>query len=145
MDEMQYIMSGVASVGSGILQWRRVRAQTYWTTWPQLIPCLSAIQWHAGRKAANQGKIRIGSSINRAAWRSLWTRMNGTWRVALFYDWSIKPVLLYQSSACYGSGTIYCKVYRRIHIRSRQPLPILCLCNPTSCEEDMQPAIDRHV
>uniref|UniRef100_A0A5K3F7G0 SCP domain-containing protein n=1 Tax=Mesocestoides corti TaxID=53468 RepID=A0A5K3F7G0_MESCO len=25
--------------------WRRIRAQTYWTTWPQPIPCLSAIQW----------------------------------------------------------------------------------------------------
>uniref|UniRef100_A0A5K3FZ85 Polyprotein n=1 Tax=Mesocestoides corti TaxID=53468 RepID=A0A5K3FZ85_MESCO len=27
--------------------WRRIRAQTCWTTWPQPIPCLSAFQWHA--------------------------------------------------------------------------------------------------
>uniref|UniRef100_A0A5K3FZI2 Uncharacterized protein n=1 Tax=Mesocestoides corti TaxID=53468 RepID=A0A5K3FZI2_MESCO len=31
---------------------RRIRAQTCWTTWPQLIPCLSAIQWHAGKEGS---------------------------------------------------------------------------------------------
>uniref|UniRef100_A0A5K3EKU9 Uncharacterized protein n=1 Tax=Mesocestoides corti TaxID=53468 RepID=A0A5K3EKU9_MESCO len=47
MDEKQYIMNGVAIVGSGILQWRRIRVQTCWTTWPKPILCLSAFQWHA--------------------------------------------------------------------------------------------------
>uniref|UniRef100_A0A5K3F348 Uncharacterized protein n=1 Tax=Mesocestoides corti TaxID=53468 RepID=A0A5K3F348_MESCO len=53
MDEMQYIMSGVASVGSGEAVWRRIRAQTCWTTWPQPILCLSAFQWRA-RKISSQ-------------------------------------------------------------------------------------------
>uniref|UniRef100_A0A5K3EKE6 Lipoprotein n=1 Tax=Mesocestoides corti TaxID=53468 RepID=A0A5K3EKE6_MESCO len=33
--------------------WRRIRAQTYWTTWPQPILCPSAFQWHA-RKIGSQ-------------------------------------------------------------------------------------------
>ncbi|VDD84450.1 unnamed protein product [Mesocestoides corti] len=41
------------SKGSGILQWRRFRAQTCWTTWPQPILCLSVFQWHA-RKISSQ-------------------------------------------------------------------------------------------
>uniref|UniRef100_A0A5K3G040 GCV_T domain-containing protein n=1 Tax=Mesocestoides corti TaxID=53468 RepID=A0A5K3G040_MESCO len=36
--------------------WRRIRAQTCWTTWPQLIPCLSAIQWHAGKEGSQPEK-----------------------------------------------------------------------------------------
>uniref|UniRef100_A0A5K3EIV4 Uncharacterized protein n=1 Tax=Mesocestoides corti TaxID=53468 RepID=A0A5K3EIV4_MESCO len=28
------------------------RAQTCWTTWPQPIPCLSPIQWHAGKEGS---------------------------------------------------------------------------------------------
>uniref|UniRef100_A0A5K3G1V3 Polyprotein n=1 Tax=Mesocestoides corti TaxID=53468 RepID=A0A5K3G1V3_MESCO len=31
-------------------------AQTCWTTWPQPIPCLSAIQWHAGKKGSQPEK-----------------------------------------------------------------------------------------
>uniref|UniRef100_A0A5K3ERR3 Uncharacterized protein n=1 Tax=Mesocestoides corti TaxID=53468 RepID=A0A5K3ERR3_MESCO len=30
--------------------------QTYWTTWPQPTPCLSAFQWHA-RKISSQHEI----------------------------------------------------------------------------------------
>ncbi|VDD84431.1 unnamed protein product [Mesocestoides corti] len=41
------------SKGSGILQWRRIRAQTCWTTWPQPILCRSAFQWRA-RKISSQ-------------------------------------------------------------------------------------------
>uniref|UniRef100_A0A5K3F6R2 Late endosomal/lysosomal adaptor and MAPK and MTOR activator 5 n=1 Tax=Mesocestoides corti TaxID=53468 RepID=A0A5K3F6R2_MESCO len=33
--------------------WRRIGAQTYWTTWPQPILCPSALQWHA-RKTSSQ-------------------------------------------------------------------------------------------
>uniref|UniRef100_A0A5K3FZG3 Ig-like domain-containing protein n=1 Tax=Mesocestoides corti TaxID=53468 RepID=A0A5K3FZG3_MESCO len=33
--------------------WRRIGAQTYWTTWPQPILCLSVFQWHA-RKISSQ-------------------------------------------------------------------------------------------
>uniref|UniRef100_A0A5K3F5N1 DUF4005 domain-containing protein n=1 Tax=Mesocestoides corti TaxID=53468 RepID=A0A5K3F5N1_MESCO len=33
--------------------WRRIRAQTCWTTWPQPILCLSVFQWHA-RKISSQ-------------------------------------------------------------------------------------------
>uniref|UniRef100_A0A5K3FBD3 Ig-like domain-containing protein n=1 Tax=Mesocestoides corti TaxID=53468 RepID=A0A5K3FBD3_MESCO len=33
--------------------WRRIRALTYWTTWPQPILCLSAFQWLA-RKVSSQ-------------------------------------------------------------------------------------------
>uniref|UniRef100_A0A5K3FDH1 Cyclic nucleotide-binding domain-containing protein n=1 Tax=Mesocestoides corti TaxID=53468 RepID=A0A5K3FDH1_MESCO len=36
--------------------WRRIRAQTCWTTWPQLIPCLPAIQWHAGKEGIQPEK-----------------------------------------------------------------------------------------
>uniref|UniRef100_A0A5K3F2F6 Envelope glycoprotein n=1 Tax=Mesocestoides corti TaxID=53468 RepID=A0A5K3F2F6_MESCO len=43
MDEEQYIMSGMTSLGSGILQWQRTRAQTYWTTLLQPILHLSRI------------------------------------------------------------------------------------------------------
>uniref|UniRef100_A0A5K3FU33 Uncharacterized protein n=1 Tax=Mesocestoides corti TaxID=53468 RepID=A0A5K3FU33_MESCO len=56
MDEMQYIMSGVASAGSGEAVWRRIRAQTCWTTRPQPIPCPSAIQWHAGKEGTQPEK-----------------------------------------------------------------------------------------
>uniref|UniRef100_A0A5K3F2D4 Ig-like domain-containing protein n=1 Tax=Mesocestoides corti TaxID=53468 RepID=A0A5K3F2D4_MESCO len=42
--------------GSGILQCRPIRAQTCWTTWPQPIPCLSAIQWHAGKEGSQPEK-----------------------------------------------------------------------------------------
>uniref|UniRef100_A0A5K3ELA9 Secreted protein n=1 Tax=Mesocestoides corti TaxID=53468 RepID=A0A5K3ELA9_MESCO len=38
------------------LVWRRIRAQTCWTTWPQPIPCLSAIQWHAGKEGSQPEK-----------------------------------------------------------------------------------------
>uniref|UniRef100_A0A5K3EZN0 Uncharacterized protein n=1 Tax=Mesocestoides corti TaxID=53468 RepID=A0A5K3EZN0_MESCO len=27
--------------------WRRIKAQTYWTTWPQTMLCFYAFQWHA--------------------------------------------------------------------------------------------------
>uniref|UniRef100_A0A5K3FJG9 Late endosomal/lysosomal adaptor and MAPK and MTOR activator 5 n=1 Tax=Mesocestoides corti TaxID=53468 RepID=A0A5K3FJG9_MESCO len=30
--------------------------QTCWTTWPQPIPCLSAIEWHAGKKGSQPEK-----------------------------------------------------------------------------------------
>uniref|UniRef100_A0A5K3FLV2 Arginase n=1 Tax=Mesocestoides corti TaxID=53468 RepID=A0A5K3FLV2_MESCO len=36
--------------------WRRIRAQTCWTTWPQPIPCLSAIEWHAGKESSQPEK-----------------------------------------------------------------------------------------
>uniref|UniRef100_A0A5K3FFN5 Uncharacterized protein n=1 Tax=Mesocestoides corti TaxID=53468 RepID=A0A5K3FFN5_MESCO len=36
--------------------WRRIRAQACWTTWPQPIPCLSAIQWHAGKEGSQPEK-----------------------------------------------------------------------------------------
>uniref|UniRef100_A0A5K3G143 Importin-11 n=1 Tax=Mesocestoides corti TaxID=53468 RepID=A0A5K3G143_MESCO len=36
--------------------WRRIRAQTCWATWPQLIPCLSAIQWHAENEGSQPEK-----------------------------------------------------------------------------------------
>uniref|UniRef100_A0A5K3G2S7 AMP-binding domain-containing protein n=1 Tax=Mesocestoides corti TaxID=53468 RepID=A0A5K3G2S7_MESCO len=31
-------------------------AQTCWTAWPQPIPCLSAIQWHAGNEGSQPEK-----------------------------------------------------------------------------------------
>uniref|UniRef100_A0A5K3G2F8 Secreted protein n=1 Tax=Mesocestoides corti TaxID=53468 RepID=A0A5K3G2F8_MESCO len=36
--------------------WRRIRAQTCWTTWPQPILCLSVIQWHAGKEGSQPEK-----------------------------------------------------------------------------------------
>uniref|UniRef100_A0A5K3G252 Uncharacterized protein n=1 Tax=Mesocestoides corti TaxID=53468 RepID=A0A5K3G252_MESCO len=33
--------------------WRRIRVQTYLTTWPQPILCLPVFQWHA-RKISSQ-------------------------------------------------------------------------------------------
>uniref|UniRef100_A0A5K3G356 Polyprotein n=1 Tax=Mesocestoides corti TaxID=53468 RepID=A0A5K3G356_MESCO len=36
--------------------WRRIGAQTCWTTWPQPILCLSAIQWHAGKEGSQPEK-----------------------------------------------------------------------------------------
>uniref|UniRef100_A0A5K3G2A3 Uncharacterized protein n=1 Tax=Mesocestoides corti TaxID=53468 RepID=A0A5K3G2A3_MESCO len=36
--------------------WRRIRAQTCWATWPQPIPCLSAIQWHAEKEGSQPEK-----------------------------------------------------------------------------------------
>uniref|UniRef100_A0A5K3F742 RUN domain-containing protein n=1 Tax=Mesocestoides corti TaxID=53468 RepID=A0A5K3F742_MESCO len=36
--------------------WRRIRAQTCWTTWQQPIPCLSAIQWHAEKISSQPQK-----------------------------------------------------------------------------------------
>uniref|UniRef100_A0A5K3EV49 Uncharacterized protein n=1 Tax=Mesocestoides corti TaxID=53468 RepID=A0A5K3EV49_MESCO len=33
-----------------------MRAQTCWTTWPQPIPCPSAIQWHAGKEGSQPEK-----------------------------------------------------------------------------------------
>uniref|UniRef100_A0A5K3G5I4 Uncharacterized protein n=1 Tax=Mesocestoides corti TaxID=53468 RepID=A0A5K3G5I4_MESCO len=44
---------GLGWKSSGILQWRRIRAKTCWTTWPQPILCLSVFQWHA-RKVSSQ-------------------------------------------------------------------------------------------
>uniref|UniRef100_A0A5K3EQC7 MYCB2 n=1 Tax=Mesocestoides corti TaxID=53468 RepID=A0A5K3EQC7_MESCO len=44
--------------------WRRFRAQTCCTTWPQPIPCLSAIEWHAGKKGSQPEKdMTEGSGI----------------------------------------------------------------------------------
>uniref|UniRef100_A0A5K3ELM5 Late endosomal/lysosomal adaptor and MAPK and MTOR activator 5 n=1 Tax=Mesocestoides corti TaxID=53468 RepID=A0A5K3ELM5_MESCO len=36
--------------------WRRIRAQTCCTTWQQPIPCLSAIQWYAGKEGSQPEK-----------------------------------------------------------------------------------------
>uniref|UniRef100_A0A5K3EZU6 Uncharacterized protein n=1 Tax=Mesocestoides corti TaxID=53468 RepID=A0A5K3EZU6_MESCO len=36
--------------------WRRIRAQTCWTTWPQPILCPSAIQWRAGTEGSQPEK-----------------------------------------------------------------------------------------
>uniref|UniRef100_A0A5K3EPL7 Uncharacterized protein n=1 Tax=Mesocestoides corti TaxID=53468 RepID=A0A5K3EPL7_MESCO len=36
--------------------WRRIRAQTYWTTWPQPILCLFAFQWHARKIGSHPEK-----------------------------------------------------------------------------------------
>uniref|UniRef100_A0A5K3G2M2 Secreted protein n=1 Tax=Mesocestoides corti TaxID=53468 RepID=A0A5K3G2M2_MESCO len=36
--------------------WRRIWAQTCWTTWLQPIPCLSAIQWHARKEGSQPEK-----------------------------------------------------------------------------------------
>uniref|UniRef100_A0A5K3G035 Phage terminase large subunit family protein n=1 Tax=Mesocestoides corti TaxID=53468 RepID=A0A5K3G035_MESCO len=36
--------------------WRRIRAQTFWATWSQPTPCLSAIQWHAGKQGSQPEK-----------------------------------------------------------------------------------------
>uniref|UniRef100_A0A5K3G194 RNase H domain-containing protein n=1 Tax=Mesocestoides corti TaxID=53468 RepID=A0A5K3G194_MESCO len=38
------------------LQWRRLRAQPYWSNWPQPILCLSAFQWHARKTGSQPGK-----------------------------------------------------------------------------------------
>ncbi|VDD77134.1 unnamed protein product [Mesocestoides corti] len=35
---------------------RRIWAQTFWTTWPQPILCLSAFQWHAGKISSQPEK-----------------------------------------------------------------------------------------
>uniref|UniRef100_A0A5K3EZM4 Secreted protein n=1 Tax=Mesocestoides corti TaxID=53468 RepID=A0A5K3EZM4_MESCO len=39
-----------------MIVWRRIRAQTYWTTRSQPILCLSAFQWHA-RKISSQPEM----------------------------------------------------------------------------------------
>uniref|UniRef100_A0A5K3FK82 Uncharacterized protein n=1 Tax=Mesocestoides corti TaxID=53468 RepID=A0A5K3FK82_MESCO len=36
--------------------WRRIRAQTYWNTWPQPVLCLSAFQWHASKISSRRKK-----------------------------------------------------------------------------------------
>uniref|UniRef100_A0A5K3EQK5 Secreted protein n=1 Tax=Mesocestoides corti TaxID=53468 RepID=A0A5K3EQK5_MESCO len=55
-------MSGVASVGSGILQWRRIRAQTYLT-----VLASAKISQHfnatRGRYAANGRQTRMNSRV----------------------------------------------------------------------------------
>uniref|UniRef100_A0A5K3FFI7 Envelope glycoprotein n=1 Tax=Mesocestoides corti TaxID=53468 RepID=A0A5K3FFI7_MESCO len=47
---------GVVTTSYCGVVWRRIRAQTSWTTWPQPIPCLSAIQWHAGKEGSQPEK-----------------------------------------------------------------------------------------
>uniref|UniRef100_A0A5K3EX31 HCO3_cotransp domain-containing protein n=1 Tax=Mesocestoides corti TaxID=53468 RepID=A0A5K3EX31_MESCO len=47
------LLRGRKCDASGILQWRRIRAQTHRTTWTQPILCLSVFQWHA-RKVSSQ-------------------------------------------------------------------------------------------
>uniref|UniRef100_A0A5K3G1J4 Ig-like domain-containing protein n=1 Tax=Mesocestoides corti TaxID=53468 RepID=A0A5K3G1J4_MESCO len=49
------VQCGIVWCDCGVV-WRRIRAQTCWTTWPQPIPCLSAIQWHAGMEGSQPEK-----------------------------------------------------------------------------------------
>uniref|UniRef100_A0A5K3ESP6 Secreted protein n=1 Tax=Mesocestoides corti TaxID=53468 RepID=A0A5K3ESP6_MESCO len=47
--------------------WRRIRAQTCWTTWTQPTPCLSAIQWHAGKEGSQPEKDSDGGRLMRGS------------------------------------------------------------------------------
>uniref|UniRef100_A0A5K3G547 Envelope glycoprotein n=1 Tax=Mesocestoides corti TaxID=53468 RepID=A0A5K3G547_MESCO len=92
MDEMQYIMSGVVSAGSGILQWRRIRAQTCWTTWPQPILCPSAFRWHARKisrqpeKDTNEVQYIMSGVANVADWdEQIPTCGSGLWLFQSYY------------------------------------------------------------
>uniref|UniRef100_A0A5K3F5E3 Transposase n=1 Tax=Mesocestoides corti TaxID=53468 RepID=A0A5K3F5E3_MESCO len=54
-------------LGLGYSTWRRIRAQTCWTTWPQPIPCLSAIQWHARKVSSKPEKDSDGMRLTRGS------------------------------------------------------------------------------
>uniref|UniRef100_A0A5K3FG13 Uncharacterized protein n=1 Tax=Mesocestoides corti TaxID=53468 RepID=A0A5K3FG13_MESCO len=55
-DEQRGQRGGLGWKGSGILRWRRIRAQTYLATWSQPILCLSAFQWHATKISSQPEK-----------------------------------------------------------------------------------------
>uniref|UniRef100_A0A5K3EL42 SURF1-like protein n=1 Tax=Mesocestoides corti TaxID=53468 RepID=A0A5K3EL42_MESCO len=79
----------VSWLGCSRALWRRIRAQTYWTTWPQPILCLSAFQWHARKissqpeKDTNEEQYIMGcvASVKDSDGRSL-TCGSGLWVVS---------------------------------------------------------------
>uniref|UniRef100_A0A5K3EUV9 Secreted protein n=1 Tax=Mesocestoides corti TaxID=53468 RepID=A0A5K3EUV9_MESCO len=75
-------------VGVRCFVWRRIRAQTYWTTWPQPILCLYAFQWHARKVSCQPEKgtteeqymmSRVASIVDSDGRRL--TRGTGFWLV----------------------------------------------------------------
>uniref|UniRef100_A0A5K3FPT8 Capsid protein n=1 Tax=Mesocestoides corti TaxID=53468 RepID=A0A5K3FPT8_MESCO len=76
-------------------QWRQIRAQTYWTTWPQPILCRSVFQWHARKINSQPEKDMTEVQYIMSGVASV-ADSDGR---ALTCDWSMKSVLLYQPSS----------------------------------------------